>query len=777
MAGTTTCGDLTGITTDPPELPPERVARAVDYVQTHPVKLATRTEVQVCEATFYHQPPPPGKAVPVGSTPFAEWRVDVKTGRQLVRDASGRLLEVETPCLQGFDRGEYKCYDPEGAYVCSVFRGRGHIPDPKLPDPFQQGGGLTFAGFNVDDINRLLSGAGGSPDLSGLVRLVAALVLTGQKIGTSVDGLPGGLGESLAPSFLNLGGSLDALPVGFRAVLADAVKAQDDHAGGRIERSNAFLLGAVPQAIPPAFQSLVDAVANTLPHLAERYRGFVNDWITTVLNRFRAEVESQAPVGPHNVDKVAASALRVAMEAGLTAQLGGFALELLQPLKNLGIQQALGLIAEIAGFAGIVRPLMEATLRYGIGLPAEHRAAAHFRSALPPVELVRLFAARGLVPLERVHERAILAGFPDPYPAAVAASIYEAISPRALSAFTDGSEADRAWLGRKLRYFGLSPEDTDKGVRALELKATQPGRAAVVSQLLAAYEKGHLPRAELVTGLDGAGLSPTHRDYYVRAAELRRRAAHMEDIATEALNQYRNDQVGVHEVTQLLGALGFTEDEVVTRITVADLRRGVKQVRVEELQIEAEIRAVKAKALANALLQLRAGLLGLPEFLAGGQGMGYSPALLRNAAELALLQGPPRTTAEAPAIGLGALHEAQTRIAALVTREVEAKRTNRLAALGALARLGLPSDLGAILVDLAEAIAGPEPFAGDFGLPAGAKLGGVFGEVATQVGGGLGKIRNPAELVREILAALHLPGRTRDAVARLIHDLRELFRV
>src|SRR5207247_6470548 len=284
----------------------------------------------------------------------------------------------------------------------------------------------------------------------------------------------------------------------------------------------------------------------------------------------------------------------------------------------------------VAGFTGIVKPLLEATLRYGIALPADHRAAAHFRSALPPLELVRLLAARGFVPLDRLHERAVLAGFPDPYPAAVAESVYEAISPRALSAFTDGSEADRAWLARKLRYFGLSPDDTDKGVRALELKATQPGRSAVITQLLAGYEKGHLPRADVVTGLDGAGLSPTHRDYYVRAAELRRRAAHMEDLATEALNQYRNDQVGVHEVTQLLSALGFTDDEVTTRVTVADLRRGVKQVQAETTQREAEIRAVKAKALANALYQLRAGLLGLPEFLAGRPGMGYGPAVHRN---------------------------------------------------------------------------------------------------------------------------------------------------
>src|SRR5207247_145378 len=156
----------------------------------------------------------------------------------------------------------------------------------------------------------------------------------------------------------------------------------------------------------------------------------------------------------------------------------------------------------VAGFTGIVKPLLEATLRYGIALPADHRAAAHFRSALPPLELVRLLAARGFVPLDRLHERAVLAGVPDPYPAAVAESVYEAISPRALSAFTDGSEADRAWLARKLRYFGLSPDDTDKGVRALELKATQPGRSAVITQLLAGYEKGHLPRADVVTGLD-----------------------------------------------------------------------------------------------------------------------------------------------------------------------------------------------------------------------------------------------------------------------------------
>ena len=228
---------------------------------------------------------------------------------------------------------------------------------------------------------------------------------------------------------------------------------------------------------------------------------------------------------------------------------------------------------------------------------------------------------------------------------------------------------------------------------------------------------------------------------------------------------------------QVLAGLGFTDDEVTTRLAVADLKKGLKQVQDEEKAIEAEIRALKTKGLASATRQLRAGFVTLPAFLAVGQGMGYTLTYLQNVADLAFLQGPPSSKAGEPAIGEGALQETRKRIADLIAAEVRLKRTDRVSALISLLRLGVPQDLGEVLVGIAEAIGGPSVMAGAFGMPEGGKVTGAFRDIGRIVLEGLGGIKAPSELVAQMLGRLGLPARDRAALVRLIRDVRDLFRL
>ena len=152
-----------------------------EYLKTHPLKSTTREENIFCTIDLLKDVPPSDKPVPIGQLPDSTRYMDQQTGRVLVTLASGQVVEYEHPCLVGFGRPEYRAFDLDGNYVCSKYGVGNHIKDPDLPQPFQGRGGITFAGFNLDDLNRLLGSSGGSPDLSGVVRLLAALVLTGQR--------------------------------------------------------------------------------------------------------------------------------------------------------------------------------------------------------------------------------------------------------------------------------------------------------------------------------------------------------------------------------------------------------------------------------------------------------------------------------------------------------------------------------------------------------------------------------------------------------------------
>jgi len=786
------------VTEVPTEVSADRVERLESYIKAHPVTYKTRFESGICSCTLFCKAPPVGaKAEPCCKRGPSDYLVNPQTGRIYARLADGRLVESEIPCLQGFGRAEYKTFLADGTYLCSRYGGE-HPPDPKLPPvnygnppgstgggggvnlggilPGIVGAGLSLGGVNLGDIGKALSAGGVNVDLSGVIYILAALVAQGGNIRGSLDQLPPALREALGPSFDAFGGALDNLVPGVGGQLSAALGGHGDKVQTATERSNAFLMGAIPQAIPPAFQALVDAAGSTLSKLVADYRDAAASVSQRLLVLFRRDLEEFGEVRPDNVHQLAGKVLGSAITAGTAAQLAGFALELLHPIKNLGVQQAIGVLVQFAGFGEVVKPYLAASLRYGIQLPAEHRAAAHFRTQLPVDQVVRELAAAGLVPPEKYEQRLLYSGYPDPYPRAFLEHLYSALPPRALAAFTDGSEADRPWLAAKLRYSGVSPDDTKRIVRALELKAAQPGRSRLVSALLTAYKAGQLEHADLEAGLAGAGLSDTHATYYLRAAELERRGDRMEAVAAEIAAQHRNDVLGADAARQLLAGLGFTADEVTVRLTVGELQRNLVQVKTEVTALEAEIRKLKAQGLKGALAQLRAGFLQPGLFLATGQAMGYSRAYLDVALELEGLRGPPTSTPAAPAVGRGALVEVRDRVAQLVSQEVTARQTSRVAAVTSLRAVGLPDDLASELVLLADAIAGPSSIGGDYGIRGGGAGGLGFEAIAAAVAGGLTGLGKPEELVLNALRALGLPLHDRAAVERVVRDLRDLFR-
>jgi len=765
----------------PPELAGHGFIRATDCRATRGTKYDNITEAQACGLTVFKDNP---------------W-CDCAKGGILLTDDKGDYYLREDPCLLGFGRSELKVYDLEGNVICTIFVATPDLPNPQLPPaqpgqdpgaglPFghpnvrSPGGGggrppISVGGLNVGDIGTLLSAFGAGADVSGIVRVIAGLVLAAGGINSTLGDLAPGLTAGLAPGFQGLSSALDDLSPGLGGRLASAL---DDHATRgqtATERANAFLLGAAPGAVNPIFQALVDSAGNTLHRLGDAYKGALDTLIGRMLDLFRDEIEAHAPVHPGNVDKVAAGALRAALTAGSAAQLAGMALELLHPIKSMGVQQAIGVLASFAGFDEIIKPFFGATLRYGMGLPAEHRAAAHFRSVLPPPEVARELAAIGLLDPNKYIERLELAGYPEPYPGLLNDIRFTPPNARFLAQLLDGSETDKGWLARQFRRLGFSPENIERGVVAAELKTTAPGRGRLVSVVLDAYKKGRFTDAELDAGLEGAGLSAVHRGYYRRVAELERRGDRMELIATEVVTQYRNDVVGEAALKQQLTALGFTEDEITIRVTAADLTKGAKQVQDEVKATEAEIRALKSKGLTLASRQLRAGFLDRATFVRVAGGMGYTRQFAETAADAALLQGKIKTKAGEPAIGTGALEETTAKIAELIAAEVAAKRMGRLAAVVSLRSVGLPHDLASTLIDVAEALAGPDHRAGDYGLPAGGAGGGAFGLIAQAVAGGLGGVKSVSDLVGTILASLGLPGRDRAALSRLIRDLQDLF--
>src|SRR5712664_2708254 len=435
----------------PPELQGKGYIRAKDCIYTPDTHLyKNRFEALLCGLTFFANNP---------------W-TNCKLKAALAQNAKGTLVLMQTQCLVGYAVPELNIYDLDGNVLCTynpaVLNPQDPFPDgkyvggdpgkglpfghPNIPGGPGGGGGLpvTVGGLNVGDIAGFLRSLGAGGDLSGIVQVIAGLVLAAGNINTSLGDLAPGIGDAIAPGLSGLASSLDAVSPGLGTRLDVALGGHADQGRTTAQQVGAFLLGAAPGAISPAFQALVDATGVSLPNLTTHYKDFVNDLIRRMLDLFRDHIEAQAPVHPGNVDKVAAAALTAALVAGSTAQLAGMAIELLHPIKSMGVQQAIGVLARFAGFEEIIKPFFGATLKHGMGQPAEHRAAAHFRSTLPPVELVRELAAIGDLDPNKYIERLEFAGYPEPYPGLLSDLRFTPPNARFLAQLLDASETDKA---------------------------------------------------------------------------------------------------------------------------------------------------------------------------------------------------------------------------------------------------------------------------------------------------------------------------------------------
>jgi len=748
-----------------PELPPELQGRGLIRYRDCPKapcggKCGNRFQAQLCGL------------MAGGPNPW----VDCPHGRALMQDAAGTLYLAEHVCLLGFGHTEFRVFTLDGAYVCSQFATNPDPKDPFPPDKYFPKGPDIASAFPEIGVAEFLKGIGGTPDLSGLANILATLVLSSDRIRGAVASLAPGMDQALGGRFVALTSAFNQIAPGLGDRFQQAL---DDHGNKVLDGAKdgaAFAGAAAVEFIIPGFRNLAATVGADLSKLADVYKDAITRLSEKILTVYREEIEGGPPVTPANVHEKAARALAGAMLAGSVAQLAGMALELLHPLKNMGVQQAIGVLTQFAGFGEIARPFFSATLRHGIGNPAERRAAKHFRTELPPPGLVKVLAAKGLIPLGKYHERLELEGYPEPYPAAFVDDVYADLSPFTLATLMDGSEADRPWVARKLRGAQLSPDDAARFERAVELRATRPGRNQLLTTLVSQYVRGHLREAELDSGFEGAGLTPSHRAYWHRAALLERRGTRMDAIAEAVLAQYVNDRVSQAAVAQLLTGLGFTADEVTVRVLTADLRRQAKLVADEAQELEAEIRSLKSKGLTNALRQVRAGFLPAAVFQVVAEGMGYSGAYVQTVLALELAKGPPTTLPDEPAIGLGAVAETRERLAALLADQVRLQQVDRLQALRTLAGLGLPTDLAAVLVNLADALAGPAARLGDYGFPSGAGVAGGFGEIVRVVVAGLAGLGDQADLVRQVLHTLGIELPAGEASQRLLAGLIDLFR-
>jgi len=587
----------------------------------------------------------------------------------------------------------------------------------------------------------------------------------GGKLGSSIDGLapllaslPPGLIEGLAPPLQNLARA-------YSTAVADSSRLQlaSDQVEGEKNRAETGglagkLWDAAGEAAEPLLRKAMLAIQQVLGFLSDKVQDVGELLVNQIGGVYRDALEARAPVTSANVNEIAGAALKNALAAGLAAQTAALLLELLHPVKRMGLNQIVGFIADFAGFGKVADAYTGPSLKWGLQTPAEHRAASVFRTALPgPGDALEQAYQRHI---SLADYATILAhhGYPSWWVKVLVDDTFVDPKPRELSQLLEDAEADPGWLAMKLREVGWDDGDVERGVVALLLRSTQPGRARVISAAMKGYVQGQLQLPELERHLNAASLRPEHQALWLRAAHIERRADVMEALGSKMVKQYVADVTSRTTAEAQLTGLGFTPEEVSTRLLQADLDKQVVQFREDTSEAKVQARQVQTTALTNLRTQFRAGLVDRRTLVAWGEALGYTAAYLDNVADLELLKGPPSKAEMLPVLGLGAVREAATTAAELLKDEVRQGRVTVLRAEAILKGLGVDPDVLHGVFRLNEVLALPSP--ASLGIPTADGRGGRLGweGVLAEILGEIHRGRAGSRLLQDVSAILGIPA-------------------
>jgi len=521
-----------------------------------------------------------------------------------------------------------------------------------------------------------------------------------------------GLAKHLSPTLANflgdhLGRTGEIIARGAETALSEIADANVD---ASLEVADATDLASLKAAIAELGVGTAagDAVARQVEHITlgivGKVRQVLSSFPTALLRIYTDQITARRDELPEHVSEVAGDAISQAMILGLGAHLAALGVEAIPYLKHIGLPQAVGYLADFAGFRQITGPVIGPTLHYGLALPAEHQARRWFRSVLPSPADVREQVVQRHLPLADYQAALELAGYPADYVKAAFADVWIDPRFREIELLTASADVDTTWLTEKLLEVGWSDGDVRRAVDALQQRAFRAQRDSYLRRVVDEYARGRLTAAALQGALEGSVRNSVAAGFIESEARLARRGRVMSTLGGAVLEQYRQDIIGPLAAQDMLTALGMPQEEVTTQLALVALQRNERLLAEQRADIEAAIRQVRSAALTTLRRELRLGVISVEDFNAAAVLLGYHPSYAASVATLEELAPAPTGATAALEDPLAAAALAQEALTTLLQDLVAARQVAGTRAIELLVQAGVPLSAAQVAIAIAEVL-------------------------------------------------------------------------
>jgi hypothetical protein len=292
--------------------------------------------------------------------------------------------------------------------------------------------------------------------------------------------------------------------------------------------------------LEPIAAAFVAAFNTYGPTIANVVKAPVAALARAEFNVATTRLESAGLSTPDNALANAATALDEAFSFGVSSAVVTAAFEAAFPEKLNTLNGAGPMLAEMAGFAEVVKAIREPLYKNAFGKSAEYYYRAKFKPELPDEADAVLWHARRKLTDDQLKNIFNYSGLKAEYETPFIESAYRAISPFMLAAGFTNQDIDEQTIRDAAEFMGLQNRDVDLIIKAVQVRSIESLANSYVQEAMTAYGQGVVSDDELDGAFDDASWGAQAKALGRKRALLLRRINLARDAEATVVPEIRN---------------------------------------------------------------------------------------------------------------------------------------------------------------------------------------------------------------------------------------------
>ena len=308
-----------------------------------------------------------------------------------------------------------------------------------------------------------------------------------------------------------------------------------------------------------------------------------------------ALMQESGPITPELAPGLALKIYGFAWGMGMAAHVGAVGLELIHPLKNMGLNQIPAMLGDFAGFGRIAAATMGVYTSIALAQPMKYAVSNLTRSLIPDDRLLRIMAVKPDITIETFRKNMAYQGYSEFWIDKIQRTMFSEPRYFELKMLAEDEKATEDWLFTKVRRAGYTEKDSEVFVSSFIKAATRTPRMDYYRQAFYLFKEGYIGEDDFDKLLDDLELRPEAYHFSKRAAEL----AYMLDLIKDKVaywhESYKEDLISEDELRLHLTMLGIPLVRADVMVKLAKVKKYKNPAAAEKRELESLMNQVRSK--------------------------------------------------------------------------------------------------------------------------------------------------------------------------------------